>query len=104
MFNETITNQIKEFAKLDDSYIDEIEIYVFPQMWGSTALGYSGIGGSAMTGSHTIIFYNTYTGNVMLSYGARFIKLNTPNRLFFEDISKGRIESECKLSKYRRED
>lgn len=34
---------------------DELEVYLFPQTWGSTALGYGGIGGSAMTTAYTVV-------------------------------------------------
>jgi hypothetical protein len=102
MFNETIEKILMEFIKSENSYKDEIEVYMFPQMWGSTALGYSGMGESAMTSSHTIVFHNQNTGNVMLSYGGRFIRLMNPNQLFFDDLFKQRIEPEYKLHKYDR--
>jgi hypothetical protein len=35
--------------------VDEIEVVMFPQTWGSTALGYGGMGGSAMTPAYTVI-------------------------------------------------
>lgn len=35
--------------------ISEIEIVMFCQTWGSTALGFGGIGGSAMTPAYTVI-------------------------------------------------
>jgi hypothetical protein len=45
----------------------DIEVYMFPQMWGSTALGYGGIGGAAMTTAYTVIvvykdFFAVYFG------------------------------------------
>lgn len=45
MFNETIQKVLDDFIKSEDSDRSDIEIYVFPQIWGSTALGYNGIGG-----------------------------------------------------------
>ena len=33
----------------------EVEIYSFPQTWGSTALGFGGVGGQAMTTAQTVI-------------------------------------------------
>lgn len=42
----------------------DIEVVVFPQTWGSTALGYGGIGGAAMTPAYTIIVTSGYTSCV----------------------------------------
>jgi len=36
-------------------YTDEVEVVMFPQTWGSTALGYGGIGGAAMTPAYTVV-------------------------------------------------
>jgi hypothetical protein len=35
--------------------MDEVEVYAFPQTWGSTALGFNGLGCSAMTTALTIV-------------------------------------------------
>ena len=102
MFNDKIEQILKDFAQLENFDKSDIEIYVFPQNWGNTALGYRGVGGQAMTSSHTIVFYNPNTGNAMFSYGGRFIRLNNPNDLFFKDIANGNLEPEYKLGKYRR--
>jgi aspartate aminotransferase-like enzyme len=42
-----------EFTRRPD--LSELEIYSFPQTWGSTALGFDGIGGSAMTTALTVV-------------------------------------------------
>lgn len=36
-------------------YAHEVEVYSFDQTWGSTALGFPGIGGSAMTRATTVV-------------------------------------------------
>lgn len=38
------------------STIDDFELYTFEQVWGSTALGFGGIGGQAMTSARTYVF------------------------------------------------
>lgn len=35
--------------------VDDVEVVMFPQTWGSTALGYGGMGGAAMTPAYTVI-------------------------------------------------
>jgi hypothetical protein len=56
-------SQKDNFAPQDIPYIkrkrrpmpDELEVTVFAQSWGSTALGYGGMGGSAVTPAYTVI-------------------------------------------------
>ena len=36
--------------------LDDFEIHVFEQTWGSTALGFGGVGGQAMTSATTYVF------------------------------------------------
>ena len=36
--------------------LDDFELHTFEQMWGSTALGFGGVGGQAMTTAITYIF------------------------------------------------
>jgi hypothetical protein len=43
----------------------EVEVILFQQLWGSTALGYGGIGGAAMTYAYTVI---CIMGKVMVVY------------------------------------
>lgn len=40
----------------------DVEVVMFPQTWGSTALGYGGIGGAAITSAYTVVVndYRTY--------------------------------------------
>lgn len=35
--------------------VDDFEIIIFPQTWGSTALGFGGMGGQAITTADTIV-------------------------------------------------
>ena len=44
--------------------------WAFPQTWGSTALGFGGIGGSAMTTAQTYVV--TVQGRVLVYFGSRF--------------------------------
>jgi hypothetical protein len=55
--NDTVP-KIKKTRRVYDY---EVEVVMFPQTWGSTALGYGGIGGSAMTTAYTVVVsYNGY--------------------------------------------
>ena len=58
---------------------------MFPQIWGSAALGFSGIGGAAMTPAYTVII--SCKGEYAVYFDGRFAyKLINPNDKFFEDI------------------
>jgi hypothetical protein len=73
-------------------YFEETEIFVFPQGWGSTALGYGGVGGSAMTSSYTVVVQceNTacvYFGGDRLAYRVWLDKISSVGREnYFTDL------------------
>jgi hypothetical protein len=70
----------------------ELKVFVFPQTWPSTALGYPGIGGSAMTFAYTIVVqcFNTicvYFGSDRLAYRIELDKISSRGREnYFTDI------------------
>lgn len=54
-------------------YTHEVDVTLFNQTWGSTALGYDGIGGAAMTDAYTVVVefqgvYCVYFGGGRLAY------------------------------------
>lgn len=55
---------------------DEVEVIMFEQMWGSTALGYGGIGGQAGTAAYTVIVQLGYTACVY--FGGRALAYTVP--------------------------
>ncbi|MGH8159294.1 MAG: hypothetical protein ACREPQ_14330 [Rhodanobacter sp.] len=48
---------------------DQCEVIMFPQTWGSTALGYCGVGGSAMTSAYTTVIRCRVTGASAIYFG-----------------------------------
>lgn len=79
-----------------------IEIFAFPQLWGSTALGYDGFGGSVMTTAYTIALYDkeynvarVYFGGTRLAY-----EIKNPNDLFFKDLQRGKLTDQSNAGKY----
>jgi hypothetical protein len=65
---------------------------MFPQTWGSTALGFGGIGGAAMTTAYTVVVecmgaYAVYFG------GHHAYTITQPNDQFFEDVAKQRMSA-----------
>jgi hypothetical protein len=62
-------------------------IAMFSQTWGSTALGFGGIGGAAMTSAYTIVL-RCGTECAVYFGGMHAYTVDHPNDLFYEDISK----------------
>lgn len=102
----SIINELLLDFKKDLKEPDDIDVYVFPQGWGSTALGYGGMGGSAMTSSHTIVLYAQYFNIVRVYFGCKRLayEIANPNKLFFKDLFSGGLEECSKAGKYRRTD
>jgi hypothetical protein len=85
----------EEKLKKRRPYTDEVEVVMFPQMWGSTALGFGGIGGAAMTSAYTTIVFGPNRTSVCVYFGTRLayaIDDNIPAE-FFEDMKNQRMPS-----------
>ena len=83
----------------------EVDMYMFPQMWGSTALGFGGIGGQAMTTASTVIVEDYQNGYYSVFFGDHIAYLiENPNQTFFEDMSKQQMKPVSKSRAYRRDD
>lgn len=71
----------------------EIGVVVFPQTWGSTALGYGGVGGAAMTTAYTVVCSDginhcIYFGCGRLAYSININDLDHDGRInFTKDIA-----------------
>lgn len=85
-------------------YYPEVEMYMFPQTWGSTALGFSGFGGQSMTSAYTTVVAEINYGWYGVFFGERlaYLVLN-PNDAFFDDLRKGRMASVVRSAKYHKE-
>lgn len=69
--------------------IFETHVLMFSQLWGSTALGYSGLGGSAMTEAYTVVVQTreeacVYFGGGRLAYRVTFDNMTTQQREMWE--------------------
>ena len=78
---------------------DEVMVTMFLEMWGSTALGYGGMGGSAMTNAYTVIvsMYNDYVvyfGCGRLAYKFNITEIEREQREWLMDcIAKRQMPS-----------
>lgn len=81
--------------------MDEIEVYgMFLQTWGSTALGFGGMGGSAISAAYTIVLRCNYSEFAVYFGGRLAYKITNPSELFYEDVRMNNMKSVTEASKY----
>lgn len=81
--------------------LEDFEIYTFEQVWGSTTLGFSGIGGQAITGARTYVFVPTSCNERCFVYfGGRFAYAVPYSDIFMADVAAGRMASVAMSGKY----
>ena len=79
------TDTVPKVTKTRRVQADEVEVVMFPQTWGSTALGYGGMGGAAITGAYTVVVsYEThicvYFGYGRLAYRLDYAEMSAEGR------------------------
>ena len=64
-------------------------IAMFPQTWGSTSLGFGGIGGAAMTTAYTVVIQamHSYSSEILVYFDGKFAyRIGNANDLFWDDL------------------
>jgi hypothetical protein len=86
------------------SFYDLTVYSMFPQSWGSTALGFGGIGGQAITSAYVCIIESNLVGGYAVYFGGRLAYvINRPNEKFIEDIERHRmVDANLGKSTYER--
>ena len=64
--------------------IDSVDVVMFPQTWGSTALGFGGVGGQAITTAYTVVVYGPM-GDACVYFGGRFAYHIARHNATFQD-------------------
>lgn len=80
--------------------IEEYQIYDFDQTWGSTALGFGGVGGSAMTTARTYVLIPMDEEIAYVYFGGRFAYKCGINDNFREDIKNHNMASVRNVDRY----
>jgi len=71
------------------SFYDLTVYNMFAQTWGSTALGFGGIGGQAITSAYVCVIESNLVGGYAVYFGGRLAYvINRPNEKFIEDIQR----------------
>ena len=82
--------------------INDFELYTFEQVWGSTALGFGGIGGQAMTSARTYVFIPIHCNQKCFVYFAgRYAYAADYSEKFMKDVLGSNMESVAGSSKYK---
>lgn len=82
--------------------VDDVEIRMFPQTWASTALGYGGLGGAAVTTAYTVVVLSRYHACVYFSGPRLAYRLDDwrNNAQFVADLSTSAIKSRRDAAEY----
>jgi hypothetical protein len=95
-----------EFVNGKKPSVDFFRMYSFTQWWGSTALGFGGIGGQAMTEARTYVFIPEIDDQqAHVYFGSRYAysvprEYISPNSSFMEDIRHQNMEPVYRKEKY----
>lgn len=82
---------------LDDGF----ELHIFNQIWGSTALGFGGMGGQAITKARTYVFIPMVDGEDCIVYFAGRFAYKAPySSVFAEDVRRQMMEPVYRTGKY----
>ena len=82
--------------------IDDFELYTFNQIWGSTALGFGGIGGQAMTSARTYVFVPvTCNQKCFVYFGGRYAYTADYCDNFREDLRNQQMVAVNLAGKYK---
>lgn len=89
-----------ELTDMEISY--DVTLYTFPQTWGSTALGFTGIGGQMMTQAQTtVIMVSTTREYGAVFFGGKFAySVENVNEAFIKDVSQFHMEPVYRAGKY----
>lgn len=85
--------------KLRRPFNHEITCYHFPQTWGSTALGFGGMGGAAMTSAITSVVL--CHGVAAVFFGGRHAYTVRDSALLTEDLRNFNMPSVSEAVKYQ---
>ena len=93
LIQERFYNAIKEELSKEQIRYPLFEVMaVFLQTWGSTALGFGGIGGQSITSAYTTVIQNDNLGYAAVFFGNIMAYIvQHPNDKFWEDVRKGNM-------------
>ena len=92
-----------DYSDNSNPILDDFKLHTFEQTWGSTALGFGGVGGQAMTSATTYVFIPIVINQKCFVYFAgRFAYAVDYSEKFMEDVLKCNMASVDESGKYKR--
>jgi hypothetical protein len=93
---------VEKFRK--HTFYDLTVYSMFPQTWGSTALGFGGIGGQAITSAYVCVIESDLLAQFAVYFGGRLAYvIKRPNQVFFEHIANHKmVDAKLGTSTYER--
>lgn len=90
-----------EWQRDKETRVDDFEFHIFPQTWGSTALGFGGMGGRAITEADTIVCVPVSSNQKCVVYfGGRYAYSADYNSAFREDLLRQHMVPCSQAGKY----
>lgn len=81
--------------------VDDFEIHIFEQTWGSTALGFPEVGGQTITAANTYVFIPLFVHQCCFVYfGSRFAYAAPYSEVFIKDVERQKMEPVSRMGKY----
>lgn len=98
-----IDEDIRFRFKNRNTRVSDFEMFDFMQTWGSTSLGFGGIGGQAMTSARTYVFVPVECEEECFVYFAGRFAYSVPySQIFMEDVRNGRVVAKYEAGRYKR--
>ena len=92
-----------DYSDKSNPTLDDFELYTFEQTWGSTALGFGGVGGQAITSATTYVVIPISINQKCCGYFAgRFAYAVDYSGKFMEDVFGCNVASVAESGKYKR--
>lgn len=91
-----------DYSNNKNPTLDDFELYTFEQTWGSTALGFGGIGGQAITSARTYVFIPMNCHQKCFVYFVgRFAYAVDYSEKFMSDVLDCNVASISESGKYK---
>ena len=82
--------------------VDDFEVHIFEQVWGSTALGFGGMGGQAITTARTYVFVPvTCDQKCFVYFAGKFAYAVDYSEKFMKDVYDENMVAVYESDKYK---